>query len=125
MIEPTSESYRVFANLPAGNYEVMFEYTYLYYGCFTIETLRPNIWRSAIDLGTFDASFGASREIDLEVKYSVCHGVGTLSGMACYKLGLSRNMDLSVSLKESTAQSGKLIVTVCTDWITMTTGQEG
>ena len=109
-IEPTHDTYRVFANLPAGNYEVMFEYTDLYYGCFTIETLRPNIRRSAIDLGTYDASFGESREIDLEDKYSVCHGVGTWSGMACYKLELNRNMDLAVSLKESTVPSGKLVV---------------
>ena len=109
-IGPTNDSYRVFANLPAGNYEVMFEYADLYYGCFSIETLRPNIRRGAINLGSFDSSFGESREIDVEDKFSVCHGVGTLSGMACYKLELDRNMDLSVSLKESTVTSGKLIV---------------
>ena len=109
-IEPTRDSYRVFANLPAGNYEVMFEYTDLYYGCFSIETLRPNIRRSAIDLGTFDSSFEDSRELDVEDKFSVFHSASTQSGMACYKLELSRNMNLSVDLKESTVKSGNLIV---------------
>ncbi len=109
-MEPTHDSYRVFANLPAGNYEVMFEYTDMDYGCFTIETMSPDISRSVIDIGHFSASFETSREINVEDKYSVCHGAGTLSGMACYKLELCRDMDLAVSLKKSSVTSAELLV---------------
>ncbi len=108
-MESSTNETRGYANLPAGNYQVFVDFPVAEYMELGIEVKAADLELYEENLGSFNASFSESYEMNLEDTYRFFHG-RYYDGCGGCRLELGKDMDVDVNLDGSTVTSSRLLI---------------